>query len=49
MLTQQTIAKLKALRLTGMAKGFEDQLVSAAAMSLGFEERFGLLVDRKPD
>ena len=47
MLTQQTIAKLKALRLTGMAKGFEDQLVSAAAMSLGFEERFGLLVDRE--
>lgn len=47
MLTQQTIAKLKALRLTGMAKGFEDQLVSAAAMSLGFEERFGLLVDQE--
>lgn len=47
MLIQQTIAKLKDLRLAGMAKGFEDQLASAAAMSLGFEERFGILVDQE--
>src|SRR5512135_1274833 len=35
MLTQQTITKLKGLRLAGMAKGFEDQLTSAAALSSG--------------
>ena len=47
MLVQQTIEKLREIRLPGMAKGFEDQLSSAAAMSLGFEERFGLLVDQE--
>lgn len=47
MLIQQTITKLKDLHLVGMANGFEDQLSSAAAMSLGFEERFGILVDQE--
>lgn len=47
MLVKQTIGKLKDLRLNGMARGFEDQLASAAAMSLGFEDRFGLLVDQE--
>lgn len=47
MLVQQTIAKLNNLRLSGMAKGFEDQLSSPAALSLGFEERFGILVDHE--
>ena len=45
MLVQQTITKLNNLRLSGMAKGFEDQLTNPSALSLGFEERFGLLVD----
>lgn len=47
MLIQQTINKLQNLHLVGMAKGFDDQLSSAAAMSLGFEERFGILVDQE--
>jgi DNA replication protein DnaC len=47
MLIQQTITKLQNLHLIGMAKGFDDQLSSAAAMSLGFEERFGILVDQE--
>lgn len=47
MLVQQTLEKLGELRLEGMARAFEEQLASAAAMSLGFEDRFGLLVDRE--
>lgn len=47
MLVQQTINKLHDLRLAGMAKAFEEQLATAAAHSLGFEERFGLLVDHE--
>jgi DNA replication protein DnaC len=47
MLIQQTISKLQNLHLIGMAKGFDDQLSSAAAMSLSFEERFGILVDQE--
>lgn len=47
MLVQQTIDKLRDLRLSGMAKAFEEQLATAAAHSLGFEERFGLLVDQE--
>lgn len=47
MLTQQTLSKLRDLRLSGMAAGFEEQLANAAAQSLSFEERFGLLVDHE--
>ncbi len=47
MLIQQTITKLQNLHLIGMAKGFDDQLSSVAAMSLSFEERFGILVDQE--
>jgi DNA replication protein DnaC len=47
MLVKQTIEKLNALHLVGMAKGFEDQLTSAAAMSLSFEDRFSMLVDQE--
>ena len=47
MLTQQTIAKLRTLKLTGMANGFEHQLTTAEAHNLAFEERFGLLVDQE--
>lgn len=47
MLTQQTITHLRALRLDGMARAFEEQLGQPVAHGLGFEERFGLIVDRE--
>ena len=47
MLIQPTIAQLKELRLTGMAKNLEDQLTNAAAVSLSFEERVGMMVDQE--
>jgi DNA replication protein DnaC len=47
MMTQHTISQLKALRLDGIARAFEEQLTTTAAASLSFEERFGLLVDRE--
>ena len=47
MLTQQTITHLRALRLDGMARAFEEQIGQPLAHGLGFEERFGLLVDRE--
>ena len=47
MLTQQTIDKLSVMKLNGMIKGFEDQLSSALAQGLSFEERFGMLVDQE--
>jgi DNA replication protein DnaC len=47
MLTQQTLTRLKGLKLDGMARAFEEQLVQPASHGLSFEERFGLLVDRE--
>lgn len=47
MLTQDTIRKLNEMKLFGMARGLEDQMSSAAAGHLSFEERFGLLVDQE--
>lgn len=47
MLTNDTTRKLNELKLFGMARGFENQLGSAAAAHLSFEERFGLLVDQE--
>lgn len=47
MLTQQTLTRLKGLKLDGMARAFEEQLVQPASHGLTFEERFGLLVDRE--
>ena len=47
MMTQDTLRKLNEMKLFGMARGFEDQMASAAAGHLGFEERFGLLVDQE--
>jgi DNA replication protein DnaC len=43
--TQQTIEKLNAMKLTGMAEALTRQLGSAEHARLSFEERFGLLVD----
>ena len=47
MLIEQTVQTLNALRLPGMATAFAEQQTSAAAMSLSFDERFALLVDRE--
>jgi hypothetical protein len=47
MLTQQTVSQLKALKLDGMARAFEEQLGLTASSSLSFEERFGIVVDRE--
>jgi DNA replication protein DnaC len=47
MLTQQTLTRLRSLKLDGMARAFEEQLAQPAAHGLAFEERFGLLVDRE--
>ena len=47
MLTQLTLTQLKALRLDGMARAFDEQLALPLAASLAFEERFGMLVERE--
>lgn len=47
MMTHATISKLNAMKLFGMVQGFENQLSNAAAVTLSFEERFGLLVDQE--
>ena len=47
MLLEQTLQTLNALRLPGMATAFAEQQTNAAAMSLSFDERFALLVDRE--
>ena len=47
MLHQQTIEKLYAMRLRGMADAFTQQQEDPNTTQLGFEERFGLLVDRQ--
>jgi DNA replication protein DnaC len=47
MLSHPTLEKLQALRLTGMAKGLEEQLQITGIEELGFVERLGLLVDRE--
>ena len=46
MLNHQTIEKLHALRLTGMADAYRKQMEDAEAAGLSFEERFGMLVDQ---
>jgi len=47
MLNQQTIEKLHALKHTGMAEAFQDQLSQPDIGRLSFEERFGIIVDRQ--
>jgi hypothetical protein len=47
MLNQQTIEKLHALKLIGMAEAFQDQLSQPDIGRLSCEERFGLIVDRQ--
>jgi DNA replication protein DnaC len=47
MLNTMSLATLRALKLAGMAAAFEEQQPQTAVQSLPFEERLGLLVDRK--
>src|ERR687883_1599941 len=49
MLINQTLEKLDALGLFGMALGLREQLESSQYLALSFEERFGLLVDREAE
>ena len=49
MLINQTFDKLDALGLFGMALGLREQLESSQYLSLSFDERFGLLVDREAE
>ncbi len=47
MLNQQTIDKLHAMKLHGIADGFRAQLETTEVTQLSFEERFALLVDQQ--
>lgn len=47
MLNEQSLEKLYAMRLNGMADAFAEQLQQTDMAELSFEERFGLLVDRQ--
>ena len=46
MMTQQTMDKLCALHLNGMAEAYRQQLENPEAAALTFDERLALLVDR---
>ena len=46
MMKQGTIDQLKTMKFTAMAKAFEEQMADSIAYAqMGFEDRFGLLVD----
>lgn len=45
MLNQQTLDKLNAMKLAGMAEAFRQQQGSPECARLGFDERLGLLID----
>jgi DNA replication protein DnaC len=47
MLNQQTIEKLHAMKLHGMAEAFHTQLETTDAGQLCFEERLAMLVDQQ--
>ena len=49
MLINQTLDKLDALGLFGMGLGLREQLESTQYLSLSFDERLGLLVDRETE
>src|ERR1051326_8778012 len=49
MLINQTLDKLEALGLFGMALGVREQLESSQYLNLSFDERLGLLVDREAE
>ena len=45
MLTQQTLEKMNAMKMSAMAEALEQQLGSPDHAELNFEERLGLLID----
>lgn len=47
MLTEQTIRILHEMKLTGMAEAYREQQEQPQAAELGFDDRFGMLVDRQ--
>ncbi len=47
MLTETTVKKLNEMKLTTMARAFNEQLVTPNISKLSFEDRFGLLVDQE--
>lgn len=49
MLLQETLDKMRRMRLSAMAAAVGEQLATPAVVELGFEERLGLLVDREWD
>ncbi len=47
MLSEQTVSKLHEMRLSGMAEAFRQQQKDQVFSQMGFEERFGLIVDNE--
>lgn len=47
MLSNQTVEKLKALKLSGMLKALDEQMSTTSFSELDFFERLGLMVDRE--
>ena len=47
MMIEQTLEKLRALRLGGMMEAYRQQTQTADAGALSFEERLGLLMDQQ--
>jgi len=47
MLTHHSLTQLKALRLAGMARAFEEQLAQPGSAELSFEERIAMIIDRE--
>jgi hypothetical protein len=47
MLLNQTLEKMHALRLSGMAEALEEQRRQSGIVGLDFEDRLGLLIDRQ--
>jgi predicted sugar kinase len=47
MLNQETVNKLRHMKLTGMVEALQQQDNDAAYQEMGFQERLGLLVDRE--
>jgi len=47
MLNQQTLTKLYAMKLNGLADAYEEQRVQSSIADLSFEDRFAMLVERQ--
>ncbi len=47
MMVNQTLEKLKSMKLPGMVIGYEEQMAQPDMNGLSFDERLGLLVDRE--